>query len=175
MKNSKLQPIVEGGVLIALATVLSYVKVFEMPQGGSVTAGSMLPIILYSCRWGVKKGLLVAFIYGVMQFLLSGGFSIQLLSILLDYVLPFGMLGIAGIFGNGRIKAVLGATFAIFLRFAILVFSGVVLWGSYAPAGMYPLRYSIGYNASYMLPEGILTVVFLLVLYEKVMKMTKRV
>ena len=77
MSRTKLNILVEGALMIALATILSYIKVFEMPQGGSITAVSMLPIILFATRWGVKNGLLTAMVYGVLQFLLQGGFSLS--------------------------------------------------------------------------------------------------
>ena len=67
----------------------------------------------------------------------------------------------------------LGCCVAIVLRYAVLVISGVVVWGSYAPEGVSPLSYSIGYNASYMIPEGILTMVMIAVLYQKVIRTMK--
>ena len=87
MKQTDVRILVEGGIMIALATLLSFIKVFEMPQGGSVTAVSMAPILIYSCRHGVKKGFVVSTVYGILQFLLQGGFSIHPMSILLDYLL----------------------------------------------------------------------------------------
>ena len=80
MKQTDVRILVEGGIMIALATLLSFIKVFEMPQGGSVTAVSMAPILIYSCRHGVKKGLVVSTVYGILQYLLQGDFqSIQCL------------------------------------------------------------------------------------------------
>lgn len=171
MERTRLSSMVEGGVMIALATILSYIKVFEMPQGGSITAVSMLPIILYATRWGIKKGLLASTVYGVLQFLLQGGFSIHPASILLDYVLAFGVLGFAGVVYGTKEKAVEGALIAIVLRFAVLVFSGVVLWYMYAPEGMSPLKYSLIYNSSYMVPEGILTILVLWFIYPYTLRM----
>ena len=69
--NIKIEEIVEGGVFIALATVLSLITIYKMPQGGSITAASMAPIIIYSIRWGVKKGLIAGAIYGLIQFFIS--------------------------------------------------------------------------------------------------------
>ena len=161
MKQTDVRILVEGGIMIALATLLSFIKVFEMPQGGSVTAVSMAPILIYSCRHGVKKGLVVSTVYGILQ------------SILLDYLLAFGVLGIAGMWKGRQLTELLGCCVAIALRYVVLVISGVVVWGSYAPEGVSPLRYSIGYNASYMLPEGILTIVIIAVLYRKVIRSMK--
>lgn len=170
MKQTNVRVLVEGGMMIAVATLLSYIKVFEMPQGGSITAVSMAPILIYSCRHGMKKGLLVSTVYGILQFILQGGFSLHPLSILLDYVLAFAMLGTAGFLRGGKWQAVVGSAVAIALRYIVLVISGVVVWGSYAPEGVSPLRYSIGYNASYMIPEGILTLIFIAILYRKVIQ-----
>ena len=173
MKQTDVRILVEGGIMIALVTLLSFIKVFEMPQGGSITAVSMAPILIYSCRHGVKKGLVVSTVYGILQYLLQGGFSIHPMSILLDYVLAFGVLGVAGMWKGRTWMELLGCCVAIVLRYVVLVISGVVVWGSYAPEGVSPLSYSIGYNASYMIPEGILTVVMIAVLYQKVIRTMK--
>lgn len=170
MQKTKIRSMVEAGVMIGLATVLSYIKVFEMPQGGSITAVSMLPILLYATRWGIKKGLLTSFVYGILQFLLQGGFSIHLGSIFLDYVFAFGALGLAGLFYGSREKAMAGALVGMVARYVILVVSGVVLWHMYAPEGMSPLKYSLAYNASYMVPEGLITLIVLWLMYPQVKK-----
>lgn len=173
--DKKLKILVEGGLMIALATILSYIKVFEMPQGGSITAVSMLPIILYATRWRVKNGLLAAMVYGILQFLLQGGFSISPWSFLLDYLLAFGALGLAGFFHGNRNKAVIGAIVGIAARFIVLVISGVLLWYAYAPKGMNPLWYSISYNGTYMLPELVITCIVLYLIYPQFDKIIKRV
>lgn len=99
--NNNMRKITLGGLVIALAQVLSYVKVYEAPQGGSVTLGSMVPIILFSLIFGVKDGLLVSFTYGILQFLLGGGITIHPASIIMDYLLGFGVLGFAGLITKG--------------------------------------------------------------------------
>lgn len=170
MQSIKIRSMVEAGVMIALATVLSYIKVFEMPQGGSITAVSMLPILLYATRWGIKKGLLTSFVYGILQFLLQGGVSIHIGSIFLDYIFAFGALGLSGLFYGSREKAMAGALIGMVSRYVILVISGVVLWYMYAPEGMSPLKYSLVYNASYMVPEGLITLVVLWFMYPQVKK-----
>ncbi len=173
-KKKKLTVLVEGGLMIALATILSYIKVYEMPQGGSVTAVSMLPIILYATRWGVRNGLLAAMVYGILQFLLQGGFSISPWSFLLDYLLAFGALGLSGFFHGNRNKAVIGAIVGIVARFVVLVLSGVLLWYAYAPKGVSPLWYSITYNGTYMLPELIITCIVLYLIYPQFDKIIRR-
>lgn len=170
MKNSSTRKMVMGGLMITLSTVLSYVKVFRMPQGGSITAGAMVPIILFAIIYGLKDGFFAACIYGVIQFML-GGFVLHPLSIILDYVLGYGMMGLAGIFHTPTKdlkKALLGGLVGGFMRFVMLVLSGVIVWGSYAPKGMNVWKYSIGYNATYMIPEIILTVLLIALVYSKV-------
>lgn len=150
--------------MIALAAILSFIKVFALPQGGSVTAGSMVPIILFALVWGGRDGMLAGLVYGLLQFLLDG-IAIHVLSILIDYLLAFSLLGVAGFFGKNRTQALLGTILAVFLRFLASFFSGWLIFGSYAPAGQSPALYSFIYNASYLLPELIITTVLVALLY----------
>lgn len=170
MKENTTRKLVMGGLMIALSTVLSYVKVLQMPQGGSITAGSMVPIILFAIIFGLKDGFFAACVYGILQFILDG-IVFHPASIILDYILGFGMMGLAGLFytpTKDLKRAILGGLLGSFMRFVMLVISGAVVWGSYAPEGMNPWRYSIGYNATYMIPEIILTVVLIAIVYNKV-------
>lgn len=157
MKKLSTKMIVEAGILIALAQVLSYVKIFEAPYGGSVTAGSMVPILLYSIRWGLGPGLIAGSVYGLLQFILGPKYSFHILSILLDYIVAFGLLGLAGLFRNEFRKIFSGVFLGIFGRFASSVLSGVIIWASYAPEGTNPWVYSITYNGAYLLPELIIS------------------
>jgi thiamine transporter len=161
----------EAGIMIAAAQILSYVKIFEAPYGGSVTAGSMIPIIVFSLRWGVRYGLLAGTAYGILQFLLGGTiYSYHIVSILFDYVVAFGLLGLAGLFRNSIKGVFLGTLLGISGRFICHVISGVVVWASYAPESMDPLFYSIVYNGSYLLPEFIITLVIVGILYKPLIK-----
>ena len=148
MERRSTKNLVMAGLCIALSQVLSYVKVFEMPQGGSITAGSMVPIILFSLVYGFKDGFLAA----------------------IDYLLGFGVLGLAGIFGGKKnlTSALLGTFVACILRFVMLFLSGVLVWASYTPPGMAPWYYSLTYNGTYMIPETILTLVIVALIYSKV-------
>ena len=65
--NSNVRMLVEGGVLIGLAYIMDMVRLFEMPQGGSVTLGSMIPILIFAIRWGVKPGVMAGLVFGTMQ------------------------------------------------------------------------------------------------------------
>jgi len=149
--------LVEAGVMIALAQVLSYVKIFEAPYGGSVTAGSMVPILIYAVRWGLGPGLIAGVVYGALQFILGPKYSFHILSILLDYIAAFGLLGLAGLFRKDFKKIFLGVFLGIFGRFVSSVLSGVIIWASYAPEGTNPWIYSITYNGAYLLPELVIS------------------
>lgn len=157
----------EAGIMIAAAQILSYLKIFEAPYGGSVTAGSMIPIIMFSLRWGLKPGLLAGTAYGILQFLLGGAiYSYHILSILFDYVLAFGLLGLAGSFRSSAKGVFLGSGLGVLGRFLCHVISGIVVWASYAPEGMNPLYYSVMYNGSYLLPELVITLIIVGLLYK---------
>lgn len=171
MRKTSTRMLAEAGLLLALAQILSYVKVYEAPFGGSVTAGSMIPIILFALRWGAGWGVVVGAVYGVMQFFLGGEiYSYHIVSILFDYLVAFGMLGLAGLF-KGTMKGVFAGTFiGIFGRFICHIISGVIVWASYAPEGMNPWIYSVLYNGSYLLPEFILSMLILWFLYKPLIK-----
>lgn len=124
-----------AGVCIAMSFVLSYVKLWEMPQGGSVTLVSMLPVMLYAYIYGTKKGVLIGFIYGLMQ-AMQDPYIIHPAQFLLDYPIAFAMLGFAGAFSQikalkfPQIKFTLGAILAGCLRFLSHVLAGVYAFGA---------------------------------------------
>jgi len=154
----------EAGIVLAMAWVLGQIKIFPMPMGGSVTAGSMVPLFVFAYRWGGKKGILVCALYGVIDFILGAKFSFHPVSLLFDYPVAFGFIGIAGFFGKKTVGLMLGTVVALFGRFACHVLSGVVVFSSYAPEGVNPLLYSILYNGSYLLPELIISFVLVFLL-----------
>lgn len=166
MKRSPIKMLVEAGAMIAMAQVLSYLKIYELPYGGSITAGSMVPILFFAIRWGVGPGLIAGSVYGILQFLLGGSFTVHPLSIFLDYILAFGLLGLAGLFKKSLPGVYLGVFCGVLGRFAASVISGVVIWASYAPETMTPLTYSVIYNGSYLLPELIISFVSVTLLYK---------
>lgn len=170
MKKMSTRTLVEAGVMIALAQVLSYVTIYTAPMGGSVTAGSMVPILFFAIRWGVGPGILAGSVYGLLQFLLGPKYSMHILSILLDYVVAFGVLGLAGLFTKNLKGVFLGVFCGVFGRFVSSVLSGVIIFASYAPEDMNPWVYSILYNGTYLLPELVISFILVAILYKKLNK-----
>ena len=152
----------ECAVAVALAVLCSFIKVWEMPQGGSV-ALTMVPILLISLRRGVMAGVYSGAIYGAVS-LIYAGTIYHPMSVLLDYILAFGLLGVAGFFRKSTIGSICGVCVGVGLRFISSLISGAVLFGSFAPEGQNPWVYSLIYQATYMIPELIISVVILLIL-----------
>lgn len=141
----------EIAIMVALATVLSFIKIFNFPQGGSITLGSMIPILLVALRRGPKIGIFTGACYGLVQLIVDGYIGMfHPLSLLLDYPIAFGALGLAGLFPK---QPLIGVYLGITGRFVAHVISGYVFFYMYAPPGMNPLVYSIVYNMAYILPE----------------------
>ncbi len=205
--RSKTGILVESAIMLAIATMLSFFPKFEgiWANGGSVTICSMLPIIIVSYRHGIKWGLLTGFAFSLLQ-LVTGGFvtvGVQIgtviLSLLLDYILPYTVIGLGGIFKN-RIKnpsvsMAAGTILVLFLRYISHLVSGVVLWKSIEYAQEYFMSdgfgigswaigsfsgdalfnvYNIVYNGSYMLPELLITTVGALVVGRVIMSVDKK-
>jgi thiamine transporter len=148
-------------IFVALATALSFIIIFQLPEGGSITLGSMVPILWLSFRRGPKIGLFAGAVYGMVQLAVMPQIY-YLPQVLLDYPLAFGCLGLAGFFQKGW--TITGVVVAITGRFIMHLISGGLYFGSFAPVGMNPWVYSALYNGSYLLPElGIsLFLIFLL-------------
>ncbi|MBE7020272.1 MAG: energy-coupled thiamine transporter ThiT [Ruminococcaceae bacterium] len=171
--NSKLSNITRSAVMIALAATLSFFKILEFGNGGSVTMGSMVPVILVSFMLEFKWGVITSFVYSLLQMLLQGiaappveSFFWYFLVILLDYILAFTVLGFAGYITSGirnkRIRIIFGTVTVVLMRFICHLLSGIIIWGVYAPEGQSVLVYSLLYNGSYMLGELIVTVIVML-------------
>lgn len=177
-KEWNVKMLTEGGMMIALATILSYIKVYESPNGGSVTAGSMIPIILFAIRWGLTPGVFVGATYGILQFILKPYFY-HPVQFILDYPLAFGLLGLAGIayhMNKTSLKGYLNISLAVFIgilgRMFSHVLSGVVFFAEYA-GDQNVWIYSIGYNATYLVPEFIITCIVIWVLWKPLQKTIK--
>jgi thiamine transporter len=133
-----------------LATALSFFIIFQFPEGGAITLGSMVPILWLALRRGLKIGLIAGAIYGLVQLAIMPQIY-YLPQVLLDYPFAFGCLGLAGFFQKRW--ALVGVTVAITGRFIMHLISGVLFFASFAPPGMNPWVYSALYNGSYLLPE----------------------
>lgn len=170
MSQNKTKSLVECAIMIALATVLSMIKLAELPYGGSITIASMLPIAIIAYRRGMGWGLGSAFVYGVVQQLL-GLNSLSYVTtwqsivavILLDYIVAFTVIGFAGIFRNKienqALGLTLGCVFVSILRYICHVISGATVWAGLSIPTQAALSYSFIYNATYMLPECIILAV----------------
>lgn len=148
--------ITHSAIMIAMAIVLGMVKLFPMPYGGAVTLASMAPIIIISLMYDWKWGLLTSFTFSLAQILEDFAappvqdFASFALVILLDYVIAFSVLGLAGTiarrFTNRTTGAVTATALVILARFTCSFISGIVIWGVYAPEGMPVWFYSLAYN-----------------------------
>ena len=174
MKGRNIRELVLGAIVLALATVLSYCKIYQAPYGGSITLLSMLPIIIYAIMVGPKKGLMVSFMYGIIQIYCGAdspmGWGLTgktlVMCLFFDYIFAFGVLGFAGFFATRNYYGKLsGVAVAVFLRGACHFVSGVVIWQYFetfkflGKSFVNPYLYSAVYNGAYILPELILTVI----------------
>lgn len=180
--RTKTPRLVLAAILVALAVALSFAKLFEMPLGGSVTLGSMLPIMLLSIALGMKWGLAGSFVFALFQLvqaLIEGNVfpycetgTTLVICVLFDYLLPFGIIGLAGALRRvklGRFRhagAYAGIVLVCVFRFACHYVTGVAIWGQWAPEGMGKYLYSLLYNGGYMLPELGITLVLAVLLLE---------
>ena len=172
MKNTKV--LVEGALMVALATVLCFIRIIRLPWGGSVTLLSMLPIVLFSIKRGLKAGFAASVLFSLIQLfqgILDGLFGwglkpgMLIACIFLDYLLAYSIIGIAGIFRKkGLTGWIVGIAIAVTLRFLVHFISGVVIWHSYGElwegfSTENSVIYSLVYNGCYMLPELIFTLI----------------
>lgn len=152
--------IAQIGMVLALATLIKVFRIYHLPQGGSVTLGSMVPILLLALTYGPEIGFLTGFLFGIISFIMSP-YVLHPVQVLFDYPLPFMALGLAGYF---RAKPLIGATAGIFGRFICHFIAGVAFFASFAPKGMSPVMYSLTVNGLFMAVEGAICLVILGVL-----------
>lgn len=173
MRQTRVRTLCECAMLLALSVALSFAVLYKLPWGGAVTLLSMLPVMLVSIRHGLKWGLATAFLYAWFQILQGGGFGLGgvspwflIASLLLDYLVAFTVLGLAGLFRKwGAWGCLCGVALACVLRFGSHFLSGVLLWANYEEFVVFgasflnrPYLYSLLYNGAYMLPETLLTI-----------------
>ena len=159
--HMRVRALCEGAVLVAVAQILSYLKLWEMPWGGSVTLCSMLFIVLAANWYGPKTGVLVGLAYGILQFL-QEPYVLSFFQVCCDYILAFAALGIAGFFAKSKHGLVKGYIAAVIARGAFHALGGYLYWMDYMPDNFpQSLRslYPILYNYSYLLVEAVITII----------------
>ena len=177
MKKITARKLVESALLIAVATVLSLIKI-DLPFGGGVTVVSMLPLIIASHRHGWKWGVVTAFVYSVLQLILgldnvgyAASFVMAVGIILLDYIIAYTVIGLSGIFGSSRGAVAAGIAVTFCLRFLCHLVTGAWIWGEWMPEEFMnlpmtsPWLYSFLYNGWYMLAELVLTELVAMLIY----------
>ena len=181
--NSNLTLLTECAVMLALSFALSYAKIFEMPMGGSVTIASMLPVMLISIKYGVGAGLSTSLLYSITQLLQAVASAnvfpycetpaTLVLCILFDYIVPFTVLGLAGlpktlkITKNTEINVYIGIVSVVMLRFFCHFITGVVIWGQWAPDGMGKYLYSFLYNGGFLSIDFLICIVCAVLMLRK--------
>lgn len=145
----------EGAIMVALALVLNQLKIFRLPNGGSITL-EMLPIFFFAVRWGVGPGLLAGFAFGLLQMFIDGAVAWGWQSLLLDYLVAFTPLGLAGLFKGKDWGIFAGTVLGSVVRFIVHFISGITIYAIVAPTELFnmtftsPWMYSLAYNGSYM-------------------------
>ncbi len=170
----KTKTITMGGITAALALVLSFIKLFDMPYGGSVTAASMVPVIFFSLTSDFKSSFWQSMVYALLQLILgfyappAKTFISYAAVVFLDYVAAFGVLSLAGPiarkFKDFRLGSTVAAAAVVAMRFVCHFASGILIWASLAPEGQSVWLYSLVYNGGYMLGELVITTAVTLLL-----------
>lgn len=147
-------------IAMALAIVTSFIKFASLPFGGSITLFSMFFICFIGYLYGVKIGIMTGVAYGILQ-LITGPYIYAPVQVLLDYPLAFGALGLSGIFWKSRHGLLKGCILGMAGRYIFHVISGYVFFAEYTPEGMNLVLYAVGYNATYILPELVATLILI--------------
>ena len=162
--RQSLRMLCEGAVLVALAQVLGYLKLYELPNGGSVTIG-MLPIFLFCARWGFGPGMVASVAYSLLQLFLDGAYAWGWQSMLGDYIIAFSVLGVAGLFYRQKGGFFIGTAVGCLARFLVHYVVGATVWASSMPEQFFgmtmttPWFYSALYNGSYMVLDMVLILI----------------
>ncbi len=166
VSRSKTRMLVESALMVAVALVLNQLKLLRLPNGGSVSL-EMLPIFLIALRWGCAPGLLAGFVYGLLQIFIDGAVAWGWQSLLLDYLVAFTPLGLAGLFRKMKGGVYIGTIVGAFVRFVVHFISGITIYKIVAPTELFsitftdPWMYSLVYNGSYILIDTVLCVILL--------------
>ena len=160
-KRMSTKQLVFCAAALALAYLTSYIKLFEMPWGGSVTLFSMLFVVLIGNWYGSKTGLLVGLAYGIIQFI-QEPYVLSFFQVCCDYILAFAALGVAGFFARSKYGLVKGYIIAVIARGVFHALGGYLYWMDYMPDNFQKAQAilnTILYNYSYLLVEGVITVI----------------
>ena len=170
MSHRKVRALCEGAILVAAAQLLSYLRLWRMPWGGSIVL-TMVPIVLYAVRWGFARGVFAGFVLDILQFTLDGGFAIGWQSIIGDYLLAYTAVGFAGLCRGKKRAAYSGTLLGSGMRFLVHFAVGATVWAEYMPEEFFgltmtsPWFYSFLYNLAYMLPNMAITLLAFVILY----------
>ena len=148
-----------AAICIAMSFALSFMRIVRLPQGGSITPASLLPLMIYAYMFGARKGIFAGFIYGLLQ-AFQDPTVLHPAQFLLDYPVAFAWVGLAGLFSqNNALRKYPQAQFAIggilagLGRFFMHFLSGTFAFGIFAPEGTPAALYSLIYQAGYVLPD----------------------
>ena len=154
-----------AAICIAMSFALSFMRIVRLPQGGSITPASLLPLMIYAYIFGVRKGVFAGFTYGLLQAFQDPS-VLHPAQFLLDYPVAFAWIGLAGLFAKNskfdkypQAQFALGGIIAGLGRFLMHFLSGAFAFGYWAPEGTPVLLYSLGYQAGYVLPDLTITVI----------------
>jgi len=173
MKRNSVTVLAECALMLAIATILSFITVYQLPYGGTITLCSMVPLLYISFYYPIRWASLTAVAFGLLQMLFAfyppPAKSIIAFAavILLDYLIAFGVVGLAGLFRrpfHGDKGMLIGGSIAIAGRFLCHFISGILIWGAFAPEGQSVAFYSLLYNGSFMLGEWLLSMAALFAL-----------
>ncbi|ACZ18512.1 energy-coupled thiamine transporter ThiT [Thermanaerovibrio acidaminovorans] len=151
MDNTRVRMLTEGAVAAALSLALSFLKVFQMPQGGSITL-EMVPLLAFAAMRGVRAGAMCGATSGLLQMMLNG-YVVNPVQAVLDYPLAFGLLALGGLQTRDLKGTALAMILAGLARLTCHVLSGVIFFASFAPEGSNVWVYSITYNATFLVPS----------------------
>lgn len=159
-KKNDTKALTISALMIALSMILGQIKLFQMPQGGSITLMSILPIVLCGYLLGTRRGVMAGICVGLLS-LIFGPYVIHPAQLLLDYPVAFGAMGLSGIARNMKNGLTIGYVIGIAARYACAVLSGIIFFGAYAPEGFNAVTWSLWYNLTYLGVEAIITLVII--------------
>jgi thiamine transporter len=162
-KEFRLKILAEMVVFVALSAALYYIRIYTLPMGGSVTAGSMIPILWLSLRRGVRAGVEAGFILGLIVMTIEP-FLFYPVQVMLDYLIPFAAIGLAGFF---KTRPLVGVGVGMGARFISHFLSGIIFAELFIPAGENPIIYSALYNGTYIVPEFVISVIVIYLLAKR--------